>query len=149
MKPKASLNLKFLVFFIAAMAFFGGRTVMSAQIIKITWEWPAGRQLETKLLINIDKISKASTGFFGIRASPSMADAIPDATEVVATVISGQEDLVGKIISMRIPGVEAKKLKVGEPAAIALVDNNISICVSAAPPNKHELENWFSTWNCN
>jgi len=122
---------------------------MSDQIIEVKWEWPAGRQMETKILINVKKISKASRGFFGIGASPSLADAIPEATDVVATVIAGQENLIGKTISMRVPGVEANKLKVGEPAAVALVNSNISICVSAAPTDKGELDNWFNKWSCN
>jgi len=122
---------------------------MSDQIIEVKWEWPAGRQMETKILINVKKISKASTGFFGIGASPSLADAIPEATDVIATVIAGQENLIGKTISMRVPGVEADKLKVGGPAAVALVENTISICVSAVPPDKGELDNWFNKWNCN
>jgi hypothetical protein len=148
MKSKISLTFKFFIFFIATMAFFGGRLAMSDQDIEIKWEWPAGRQIETKLLINIKKISKASTGFFGIGASPSLANALPDATDVVASVIFGQENLIGKTISMRMPGVEANKLKVGEPAAVALVSNNICICVSAAPRDTHDLEDWFQKWSC-
>lgn len=122
---------------------------MSDQNIKIEWEWPAGRQLESKLLVKIIKISKASTGFLGIGASPSMANAIPEATDVVASVISGQENLIGKTISMRIPGIEASKLKVDQPAAIALVNNNICICVSVSPTNTQDVASWFNNWSCN
>ena len=122
---------------------------MSNQIIEIKWEWPAGRAIETKLLINVTKISKASKGFFGIGASPSMANTLPDATDVVASVASGPENLMGKTISIRIPGVEANKLKVGEHAALALVNSNtICVCVSAVPTDTHEIESWFNKWNC-
>jgi len=123
---------------------------MSNQTLEIKWEWPAGRQIETKLLADIKKISKASKGLFGIGASPSMANALPDATDVVASVVSGPENLVGKDLSMRIPGVEADKLKVGEHAAIGLVENNtIGICVSAAPTaDTHALKDWLNRWNC-
>lgn len=148
MKLISLLTFKVFIFFIAIAAFFGGHVAMSNQDIEIQWEWLAGRQIETKLLVEVKKISKASTGFFGIGASPSLANALSDATNVVATVVSGQENLNGKTISMRIPGVEANKLKAGHLGAVALISNNICVCVSATPTDKYELEKWLSKWSC-
>ncbi|WP_288053585.1 hypothetical protein [Methylobacter sp.] len=150
MNSTTSVIFGFCMIFIATMAFSGGCSAMSTQPLEIKWEWPAGRQMETKLLINIKKISKASKGLFGIGASPSMANALPDATDVSASIESGQENLVGRELSIRIPGMEAQKLKVGEHAAIGLVEGNtIGICVSAAPTaDKQELANWFNQWRC-
>lgn len=103
---------------------------MSDQAIELKWEWPAGRHIEAKMLIDVQKMSKASKGFFGIGASSSLANALPDATDVVGTVLTGPDRLMGKRISMRIPDVEAQKLKLGEHAGIGLVGGNtICVCV--------------------
>lgn len=122
---------------------------MSDQHIDIEWEWPAGRQLESKMLINVTQMSKASKGFLGMGASPSLANALPDATIVIGSVMSGSEQLIGKTISIRLPGVEAKKLKLGEPAAVALIGSSVCICVAAKPADTGEVSAWFNGWNCN
>lgn len=149
MRSTKSLNFILFIIFIAMLALFGGSPAMSNQVIEIKWEWLAGRTIETKLLIDVTKISKVSKGVFGIGASPSIADTLPDATDVVASVVSGSERLIGKSISLRIPGVEANKLKVGEHAALALVNSNtICVCVSAVPTNTQEIESWLNKWDC-
>lgn len=123
---------------------------MSAQSVEYKWEWPAGRQPGSKLLVKVGKVAKASRGFFGIGASPSMADALPEATDVTATVVAGPAALVGKSVSLRLPGMEAARLKAGELAAYGLVDEaGPCICVAAAPSQDAAAAgNWLSGWTC-
>ncbi len=122
---------------------------MSIKSIDIKWEWPATRSVESKMLVKIEKIDKASKGFFGIGASPSLAAALPDATDVLASVVSGPTHFVGKLLALQLPGMEAAKLKVGERAAIGLIENNtISICLAAVPADTADMATWLANWNC-
>lgn len=121
---------------------------MPTQDLQIPWEWPAGRQIESKLLVHIQKISKASKGILGIGASPSLANAIPDATDVAASIVAGPKSLIGLNLSMRLPGMEANKLKVGKHAVIGLAVGEI-VCVFASPEiDGQHPENWLSQWDC-
>lgn len=123
---------------------------MASSNLELKWEWPAGRAIETGILVRVDGIRPASKGLFGMRASPSMADALPDATDV--TVVVDQEAAVhaGRKVRVRMPGIEARKLAAGEWAAFGLVESGgVCACVQAAP--KHgleELRRWIAGWKC-
>lgn len=121
---------------------------MSDQIIALQWEWPANRHLKTKVLVNVQKISKPSKGLLGIDDSPSLANTLPDAHDVKAIVISGMPDMVGKVISIRVPGVEARKLNEGTQAAIALINQNTGICIAPVPSSVQNSQAWLEQWNC-
>ena len=123
---------------------------MAAERIVLKWEWPAGRQVGSRVLVKVKSIKPAARGLFGIGASPSMADALPDATELVAEVEAGPDALQGRQVSLRLPGIEAKKLIVGSYAALGLVGSDqICICVDQAPTAKNDdARHWISSWKC-
>jgi len=54
---------------------------MASSTGDLKWEWPAGRAIGTQLLVQVEAIQPVSRALFGIKASPSMADALPDATK--------------------------------------------------------------------
>lgn len=137
-------------FFYIFLLGFTGCSAMSNKAIELKWEWPAGRKTESKALVKVVAIKKASTGFMGIGASPSMADALPDATDVSAEVVQGPDTLKAKQVHLRLPGMEAKKLKVGQLAALGLTgENAVCICVGLAPPGAGgNGSQWFDTWAC-
>ncbi|MCX7113496.1 MAG: hypothetical protein NTX45_26035 [Proteobacteria bacterium] len=140
----------FFILSITLLALCGVTTAMANEYLKLKWEWPAGRQIETKILANVQGIEKVSKGFFGIGDSPSLADSLPDAKDVVVAVISGSEALVGQTLTLRVPGMEADKLKVGGHAALGLINNNsVCVCVSVVPvKNPDEIKTWFNQWIC-
>lgn len=124
---------------------------MPKAVIKVKWEWLANRTVDHKVLVLVQGLSKASKGILNIRTSPSMAAALPDATDVVGSVLLGPEQLVGKTLSVRMPGVESQRLKMGRYAALAMVGSDpVCVCVSALPENV-EAEKWIESWvpeNC-
>lgn len=123
---------------------------MSNQEIRLKWEWPAGRQIEAKVLVKVDDIAKVSKGLLGIGASPSLADALPDPRDVTVSVISGPQALTGRKLTLRLPAMESDKLKVDGHAAFGLIENNaVCVCVAAAPAtNSEEEKTWFQQWSC-
>ncbi|WP_148268757.1 hypothetical protein [Azoarcus olearius] len=123
---------------------------MSAHSFAPKWEWPAGRQVETRLLVKVDKIAKASKGFLGIGASPSLADALPDATDVSVTVVAGPAPLAGKAAVLGMPGMEAAKLKAGALAGVGLIEGGaLFVCVAAAPSqDAAAAQKWLESWRC-
>lgn len=123
---------------------------MSNQMIEVKWEWPAGRKIETKLLLRIEKIKPASKGLFNSLGSPSLANALPEATDISAKVLNGPEAMVGKIFDVQVPGLEARKLVAGEMAAIGLLQNmTVAICIDHAPKqNLEQNQQWLKQWSC-
>ena len=94
---------------------------------QLKWEWPAGRAVETTVLVRVMRVSKSSKGLFGILGSPSLANALPDATDVVAVVDGGAKALGGKTILVQMPGVNAL-FAVGDEVELELIDHD-KICV--------------------
>lgn len=123
---------------------------MSNRTIELHWEWLAGRKMETKVLVKVENIAKVSKGLFGIGGSPSNADALPDPRDLEAAVISGQEEMIGRRIRIRLPGMEANKLTVGDHAALGLISgNSVCSCVAPVPVKTPEAEQtWFAQWSC-
>lgn len=146
----AALAAGLLMLAAPSAAISGGFSQMSAHTLALKWEWPAGRQADSKVLVRIGKIAKASKGFFGIGASPSLADALPDATDVTATVVAGPDALAGKTVTLGLPGMEAARLKTGELAGFGLLaDGALCICVAAAPSQDvAQAKNWLDGWTC-
>lgn len=146
----AALLAGLLILAAPSAAISGGFSQMSAQTLALKWEWPAGRQVDSKILVKVGKIAKASKGFLGIGASPSLADALPDATDVTATVVAGPDALVGKTVTLGLPGMEAAKLKAGELAGFGLLANGaLCICVAAAPSqDAAQAGTWLEGWSC-
>jgi hypothetical protein len=123
---------------------------MASNTLDLKWEWPAGRPIESALLVRVESIQPASRGLFGMRASPSMADALPDATELKARVDEQSTRLAGQDLLIRLPGIEAQKLKAGQWAALGLVESGtVCACVAAAPTQSvEEARRWLATSPC-
>jgi hypothetical protein len=114
----------------------------------LIWEWPAGRPVQQKLLVKVGKVEKASTGFLGIGASPSMADSLPDAMDATVQVIGGDAALMGQTLRIRLPGLEAKKLTQATTAAFGLLQGKTCVCVASLPQGVSEPEAWLKQWTC-
>ncbi|WP_299883913.1 hypothetical protein [Zoogloea sp.] len=123
---------------------------MASSNLELKWEWPAGRASDMAALVKVQSIKPASKGFFGILASPSMANALPEATDV--SVIFDQQGAhnAGQIATVRLPGVEARKLEAGSWAALGLLESGrVCLCVQAAPKvSVEELRRWIAGWKC-
>ena len=128
-----------------------GAACMASSIVKIKWEWPAGRPIETRLLVRIESVQPTSPGLFGIKASPSMADALPDATVVTAVVDEQAVSRAGQKLQVTLPGVKAQKLKSGNWAVFGLIESGIvCTCVAAAPGSTAEnARRWLPSSPCN
>lgn len=136
-------------YFFLFLTFFYSGSTMADQLLEIKWEWAAGRQSDSKILVQIDKLSKPSKGFLGIGASPSLANSLPDATDVIATVIQGGEGLNGRTISIRLPGIEANKLEKNGKAGFALIGSDVCICVASVPDAAiQKLDDFLDNMKC-
>ena len=122
---------------------------MSNSVIECKWEWPAGRKVETKLLLRVEKIATASKGWFGMAASPSLA--LPEATDVQALVLVGPDTMQGKLLKLQMPGMEARKLGQGKLAAAGLLTGNaVVVCIASSPAQEiAPAQTWLTSWNCN
>jgi len=123
---------------------------MASSGIDLKWEWPAGRTIETGVLVLVERVRPAPKGLFGMRASPSMADALPDAMDVTVVVDEQSGVHAGRTVKVRLPGVEAQKLVPGGRAALGLIESGrVCACVQAAPAATiEELRRWISGWKC-
>lgn len=126
-----------------------------AQSIHLKWQWPAGRHPDLKILIRVDTIRKESGGLFGIRKFESMGEHLPDATEVIGTVVLGGDDLRGKTLRLRAPRAELKDVATGHTAGVGIIKSangsgDICICVRGAPENlgADALKSWLDQMSC-
>lgn len=123
---------------------------MAADTLELQWEWPAGRAIASAVLVKVESVRPAAKGLFGILGSPSIANALPEATEVRAVVDGQDARFAGREITLRLPGVEARKLAAGGWAAFGLLaDAQVCACVQAAPVGDAEaLRRWVAGWKC-
>ncbi len=115
--------------------------------LKLSWEWPAGRSPQQKLLVIVDSIKKEKN--ISISNSASMTAHLPDPMILTAHVIEGSKTNVTKL-SLRLPEMELGNIAVNDQVVIGLDEGDISICVEKVPEHleKDAISTWFSSWNC-
>jgi hypothetical protein len=98
----------------------------------LTWQWPAGRPVDLRLLVRIERVERVRRGLLArIENSPSLAGSIPDPHEIGGTVLHGPQALSGRHVRLRVPGAETSGLIVGRIASLGIVeDEGVCICVS-------------------
>lgn len=101
---------------------------MSADI-KLSWEWPAERAIEDRILVHVESVKPKSAGLFGIMNSPSLASSLPDPIIVSGVVIDSNSKLNGKSIQVVAPKLEIENIKKGIYAMFGIVENTICICI--------------------
>jgi hypothetical protein len=98
----------------------------------LNWQWPAGRPVELRLLVRIERVERIRRGLLArIENSPSLTGSMPDPHEVLATVLHGPREFLGGQVRLRLPGTETSGLAVGRIAALGIAaDEDVCICVS-------------------
>jgi len=112
---------------------------MSADI-QLTWEWPADRVAEHKLLVKIVDIKNQSAGSLGFAKTPSFAGNLPDPVTVKAEVMNKEGDLKGKIVELTLPKLELESVSVNDVAVLGVVDDKVCICIKQVD-SKADMEN--------
>jgi hypothetical protein len=112
---------------------------MSADI-ELTWEWPADRVAEQKLLVKIVDVKNQSAGFFGFGKTPSFAGNLPDPVTVKAQLMNEEGDLKGKTVELTLPKLELESVKANDYAVLGVVGSKICICIKTVDPTV-EIQN--------
>lgn len=102
---------------------------MSADI-EFTWQWPAERSAEQKILVQVDSINTSSGGLFSALKSPSLADTLPDAQVLSARVVNTDKVLDGKSITLLVPKLEIQSVEPGGYVVLGMVEETICICIT-------------------
>lgn len=116
-----------------------GGCAMSADI-ELTWEWPADRVAEQKLLVKIVDVKNQSAGFFGFGKTPSFAGNLPDPVTVKAQLMNEEGDLKGKTVELTLPKLELESVKANDYAVLGVVGSKICICIKTVDPTV-EIQN--------
>lgn len=87
-----------------------GGCAMSADV-ELTWEWPANRTVEQKLLVKVLDIRKESSGFFNFKKTPSFASNLPDAVILKAKLLNQDVGLKDKTVELILPKLELESIK--------------------------------------
>jgi hypothetical protein len=117
----------------------------------LAWQWPAGRSVETRLLVRLEKVDPVQRGLFGrIANSPSLTVSLPDPHVITGTVVHGPPAFQGQRVSLRAPGTETASLTVGEVAALGLIgEGHVCVCIVQAPDGTPgEQAEWLESWSC-
>ncbi len=102
--------------------------VMAADM-ELTWEWPADRVAEQKLLVKIVDVKNQSAGLFGFGKTPSFTGNLPDPVTVKAEVMNKEGDLKGKIVELTLPKLELESVSVNDVAVLGVVGGEVCICI--------------------
>lgn len=97
--------------------------------IKLSWEWPAERSIEDRLLVQVESVKSQSSGLFGIKNSPSLAGSLPDPVSVSGIVIDADASLNGRSIQVVAPKLEVETIEKGIYTMFGIVENTICICI--------------------
>lgn len=124
--------------FIALMLI--GGCAMSAGI-ELSWEWPAERAIEDRILVKVESVKPKDSGLFGIMNSPSLAGSLPDPIIVSGVVINADDTLNGKSIQVVAPKLEIENIKKGTYAMFGIVENTICICIVPVESKDSDLTN--------
>ena len=95
--------------------------------ITLSWDYRDGRTSDYWVMIKVVSIKPAPKGFFGIKQSPSMLDWIPNATVLKGLVVSDDEALSGKSLTLTLSANEVEKVKAGDTLCLGIVHNEICI----------------------
>jgi hypothetical protein len=118
----------------------------STEDFRLSWQW--NRPINHAVLIRVTKIKAEGKGLFGIKSSPSVAGALPDAQELTGTVIAGRDNPVGTHLMLRIPKHELPDLQPPYDAVIGYTDDHAAIKIESVrdniAPGQH-IE-WLNHW---
>jgi hypothetical protein len=120
----------------------------ATELKTLHWEGAADRTPGNFLIVTLTDVAKEGGGMFGIRQSPSFADALPDARVLEGRVDTGP--LRGATVRLRAPGGELPDLHRGDRAAFAMVSDQACICVVHIPTGMRDdqLPNWLAQQRC-
>lgn len=129
---------------------------MALTSLHLVWQWPAGRQPDHKLLLNIRDIKRERTGLFNFfKNVESAADYLPEAMVLLGTVAAGRVGLLGAEVSIRLPRIELGGVAAGDHVGVGIIDEdkgdrNICICIKSAPDGlgSKELKDWLQSMEC-
>jgi hypothetical protein len=123
---------------------------VQSEEIALKWEWPAGRTLDSRALVEVHSLKKESGGLFGIKKSPSMANAFPDPIILSGKVLEGPPGIYGKAVRIRLPAAEAKGVTPAQLVGIGLVGSDTCVCVVPAPQGvaAGEAKEWLAQLQC-
>jgi len=101
---------------------------MSADL-QVRWEWPANRNIEKRIAIKVEGVTKAGQGPFGIKGSPSLAAALPDPVVVTGQIVGGDPHNTGMVVRLTLPRLELVDIAAGGYAMLGLVGRDTCICI--------------------
>ncbi|MCG8614551.1 MAG: hypothetical protein MI864_28900 [Pseudomonadales bacterium] len=110
--------------------------------LTMNWEWPADREPTDKLIISVEGINKHSSGWFGLKKSPSFVEAMPDPVDLTGKVLSGSDLLSQKSIVITLPKLELGEVSAGELLAVGVIGDKTCICVRKVTDKDEDLSEW-------
>jgi len=124
---------RFVTSVLCLMMFAGGCMAQDG----LNWEWPAGRRADSVVRVRIVAIKPESRGWFGVRNSPSMAEALPDPVLVsIEAEPDGQGGNAAPLAAttLRMPKAELGAVVVGQSAELSLIGQRTVIALKPVTP---------------
>jgi len=128
-----------------AVASIGGRAMDRQDLV---WQGTAGRKPDRFVLVEIETIAADRGGLFGIRQSPSIVGALPNAMMLRArALIKGQ---AADTVQLRVPGAELPPLQAGDRAVLGLLGKTVCLCVLRPPSDlpEDDVASWAGAQPC-
>lgn len=129
-----------------AMLFIGGCTMASE--LSFFWEWPDDRFPDHKLAVKVEQLKPHSTGFLGLKKSPSFVSSLPDPMVLTGIIVAGKAGLVGKSVNIVLPKLELGNVSADDIVAVGVMDAGVCICLEPVPTSESEASVWLEQWQC-
>ncbi|MFM9970473.1 MAG: hypothetical protein ACKVQK_18950 [Burkholderiales bacterium] len=115
-----------------------------------TWQWPADRIPDIRLLAKVSKFEKQKEGLLGTNKSPSIAGNLPDAHVLTGTIVEGSNLSSNQVFTLTLPRIEAVDIAVNDYVALGIIDKDICICIAKVPSSESraKMVEWLANWKC-
>ena len=133
----------------AILALVPGACQASAEPLRLTWMW--NRPPAQRALVRVVRVEAEGGGLFGFKRSPSMADALPDAQVLTATLLPIDGGRAGRAVVVRLPKRELPAhVAAGQTVALGYTQDGAAVCIAALPPDvgAGAQRDWLERWTC-
>jgi hypothetical protein len=123
----------------------------SGKDVQLRWEGSAGRQPETKLVVQVQKLEVAGQGVLGqLENHPSLAHSMPDPVDLKASVLHHTGAWSGASVALRYPKYKLPDAAAHDRLALAVIGQQVCICLAHVPSGlaNAALDDWLAQWNC-
>jgi hypothetical protein len=121
------------------------------ELVQLQWEGAAGRQPESKLVVQVRERKEGAPGTLGqLGNHPSLARSVPSPVDIQAAVLAHTGSWSAPNVALRYPKYKLPDAALNERLALGVLGQNVCICLARVPGDVADaaLPEWLAHWQC-